>query len=135
MEAVCQGCSKVFEVQKSSRGKYCSNECQMKKQKADRVRAWLETGLLVQKGKWLLAPSGKWIRDYLLERQGGGCAECHTKDWRGKPLVLSFDHKNGNPEDNHPDNVQLICPNCDSQSEHFKGKNRGRGRKSLGYSY
>jgi hypothetical protein len=47
-------------------------------------------------------------------------------------LTLWTDHIDGNATNNHPSNFRLICPNCDSQSDTFGGKNYGKGRKSRG---
>jgi hypothetical protein len=47
-------------------------------------------------------------------------------EWNGKPLRPILDHVNGNPRDNRPDNLRLLCPNCDSQLSTRGGKNRGR---------
>jgi 5-methylcytosine-specific restriction endonuclease McrA len=44
------------------------------------------------------------------------CAECGLVEWRGKPLKLHLDHKNGINNDNRLDNVRLLCPNCHSQT-------------------
>jgi hypothetical protein len=62
--------------------------------------------------------------------------ECifYTKplNWNGKLLIPILDHKNGNNSDNHPKNLQLLCPNCDSQLITKGGGNRGRIIKSEG---
>lgn len=39
------------------------------------------------------------------------------------------DHINGNSHDNRLENVRILCPNCDSQTDSYKGKNRGNGRR------
>jgi 5-methylcytosine-specific restriction endonuclease McrA len=60
------------------------------------------------------------------------CQICCIKDWQGKPIPMILDHINGRADNNMPDNLRFICSNCDSQTEHYKGKNKGNGRKSLG---
>ena len=52
--------------------------------------------------------------------------------WNGKPLPLRLDHINGVSGDNRPKNLQLICPNCDSQLTTQGGKNKGRVEQSKG---
>lgn len=55
------------------------------------------------------------------------CSECGAPPlWRGRPLVLILDHINGDRSDNRPENLRLLCPNCNSQQETFAGKNKGR---------
>lgn len=44
--------------------------------------------------------------------------------WNGKKLVLVLDHINGVKTDNRIENLRLLCPNCDSQTDTFKGKNK-----------
>jgi hypothetical protein len=53
---------------------------------------------------------------------------CSIETWNDKPIVLELEHKDGNSENNRPENLCLICPNCHSQTETFKGKNKGNGR-------
>ena len=72
------------------------------------------------------------VRNYLLEKFGYKCNCCGLSDWMNKPITLWVDHIDGNATNNHPDNFQLVCPNCDSQQPTFGGKNYGKGRKSLG---
>ena len=56
------------------------------------------------------------MRDGLL---GASCAECGISEWRGRPLSLELHHVNGNGHDNRLGNLQLLCPNCHSQTETF----------------
>jgi len=52
-----------------------------------------------------------------------------TDSWNGKSLVLRLDHINGDNHDNRIENLRLLCPNCDSQSEFFCGKNKQKNEK------
>ena len=55
------------------------------------------------------------------------CEGCGTgTEWNGKPLVLTPDHKNGKAWDNRPSNLELLCPNCHSQTPTFAGRNKKR---------
>jgi DNA-binding transcriptional ArsR family regulator len=51
------------------------------------------------------------------------CELCGISDWRGSPLALALHHVNGDGGDNRLENLQLLCPNCHSQTENFAGRN------------
>lgn len=61
------------------------------------------------------------LKEGLLEYK---CAICGISGWNNKPLVLQLDHINGINNDHRLENLQLVCPNCDSQSETFRGRNK-----------
>lgn len=72
---------------------------------------------------------GHYIRAYLLREQGSSCAICGgPTTWQGLELRLVLDHVDGDASNNHRDNLRLVCPNCDSQLDTFKARNRGKGR-------
>ncbi len=54
------------------------------------------------------------------------CEECGLEEWRGRALSLALHHLNGDRHDNRLINLQLLCPNCHSQTENYAGRNRGR---------
>ena len=71
----------------------------------------------------------KQYKKYFLEEQEHCCAICGMKDeWNGKHLIFVLDHVDGNADNNHRDNLRLICPNCDSQLDTFKSKNKKSAR-------
>lgn len=73
----------------------------------------------------------------MLEDQHHRCAICGcSEEHNGQPLVFILDHINGDASNHARDNLRMICPNCDSQLDTFKGRNKGRGmrRKRTVYS-
>lgn len=52
------------------------------------------------------------------------CKKCGLGDmWNNEPITLQLDHINGNNLDNRIENLQILCPNCHSQTKTFAGKN------------
>lgn len=56
------------------------------------------------------------------------CSECGLSEWRGSRLALVLDHINGEPRDHRLENLRLLCPNCNSQTPTFAGRNKRRPR-------
>lgn len=52
------------------------------------------------------------------------CENCGISDWRGKKLALELHHKDGNRSNHYISNLQLLCPNCHSQTGTFRARNR-----------
>lgn len=52
------------------------------------------------------------------------CAICEGGPvWNNKPLTLRLDHVNGVRDDHRLANLRLLCPNCDSQTVTYCGRN------------
>lgn len=52
------------------------------------------------------------------------CYNCGLPSfWNGKKLVLILDHINGINNDHRLENLRMLCPNCNSQTDTFSGKN------------
>jgi hypothetical protein len=52
------------------------------------------------------------------------CLECGISEWNGKFLPLELDHIDGNPTNHDIKNLRMLCPNCHSQTETFRAKNK-----------
>lgn len=62
------------------------------------------------------------IADGLLQNT---CSECGLSlVWNNKPIILVLDHINGIHNDYRLNNLRLLCPNCNSQTETFAGRNK-----------
>ena len=64
------------------------------------------------------------LRDYR-------CEKCGISDWMGGRIVIELHHVNGDPTDNRLDNIQLLCPNCHSQTHNYCKKEDLRKNQSL----
>lgn len=63
----------------------------------------------------------------LLEQREYKCEVCGLSEWMGQSIPLELDHIDGNADNNSPENLRLICPNCHAQTETYKGANAGKG--------
>jgi 5-methylcytosine-specific restriction endonuclease McrA len=54
------------------------------------------------------------------------CEECGLTNWNGREINLQLHHKDGNSKNHRLKNLQLLCPNCHSQTSNFSGKNTKR---------
>lgn len=114
---LCKECGKEC---KNIRSTFCSPECHKSYQYQERVNAWI---LGKENPK-----SRDFFRRYLTETHGYKCSCCSISEWNGKSIVLEIDHIDGNSENNIPENLRFICPNCHSQTDTYKARNMGKGR-------
>jgi DNA-binding CsgD family transcriptional regulator len=54
------------------------------------------------------------------------CEQCGLTVWNGAPLSLALHHINGDRLDNRLVNLELLCPNCHSQTDTYSGRNGHR---------
>lgn len=55
------------------------------------------------------------------------CAICGVEPlWLGQPLPLEVDHLDGDWRNNRIGNLRLLCPNCHSTTDTYRGRAKGR---------
>jgi 5-methylcytosine-specific restriction endonuclease McrA len=77
----------------------------------------------------------KKVRRWLFSKRGRCCECCgwNKQHSRSGKIPLEINHINGNPNDHRPENLEILCPNCHSLTDHHGSLNYGNGRK-LGVS-
>lgn len=51
------------------------------------------------------------------------CELCGITNWNNKPIICHLHHIDGNHYNNSIENLQMLCPNCHSQTETYMSKN------------
>lgn len=123
---LCLSCSKEQVQKHNSKGLYCNAVCQQNHQWETVTKPRIMTGECTEP---------KTIRRFLIERDGPGCSDCGTIEWKGTPMTMDVDHIDGDHTNNSPDNFRLLCPNCHRQTPTWGKKNPKRyGTSSLRYT-
>lgn len=136
---LCPVCKTPIPWEKRWDNTFCSRSCAAIKNNSKFVKrtkkvksAKKDWDLLFAQG---LLSERSVLRKHLIKSQGNLCQLCQCPgEWHNQPLVLIVDHINGDASDNKPGNLRLLCPNCNSQTSTFSGRNKGFGRKSRGLS-
>ena len=77
------------------------------------------------------AISSSVLINRLKTKRGWKCECCGISEWMGKPITLEIHHIDGNKKNNSLDNLQILCPNCHSQTSNWRSRNqRGYAKSS-----
>jgi Zn finger protein HypA/HybF involved in hydrogenase expression len=68
------------------------------------------------------------LRFRILYEQENKCNKCGLDEWLGQELVLELEHKDGNNKNNNHSNLEMICPNCHSLTQTWRGRNKRERR-------
>ena len=126
---ICLSCNKDFSFKAGNKAKYCSIKCQKNFQDNRRYDSWINGNTKA----WAIGSKG--LKKAVVKKNGYYCDVCKIEKWNEKYICLELEHKDGNSENNLPENLCLICPNCHSQTSTYKAKNKGNGRYSRRLRY
>lgn len=69
--------------------------------------------------------------DAIIALRGHQCESCKLTEWLNEPITLELHHKDGDKLNNELDNLQLLCPNCHSLTNNWRGRNNGNGKAKV----
>ncbi|MBV7698904.1 HNH endonuclease signature motif containing protein [Streptomyces sp. TRM70350] len=102
---------------------------QVPNQRGDARRHRASAGLLVKRS----APQARRVQSSRLKRAilecgvDDRCALCGIEPvWLGEPLPLEVDHIDGDWRNNRIENLRLLCPNCHSTTDSYRGRGKSR---------
>lgn len=52
------------------------------------------------------------------------CNCCGLSEWQNKSIGLELDHIDGDKYNHRLSNLRLLCPNCHSQTDTYRGRNK-----------
>jgi hypothetical protein len=63
------------------------------------------------------------LRKLLIKDVDNCCEICNNSIWLDIPITLEVHHIDGDNKNNELKNLQILCPNCHSQTDNYKAKN------------
>jgi hypothetical protein len=143
---ICISCGKEHDGTFGS-GKYCCRSCSNKRQwseetkikRGNSIKKWWsfreeneinESSKKIQETRletikrFILESDWKELRKFqkrkrVLYDQNFKCNKCGLQNWNNTQIKLQYHHKDGNRRNEERENVEYLCPNCHSQTDHF----------------
>lgn len=77
----------------------------------------LEERFTLQKNKKASSKTKEILFNHALKEKR--CEKCGITEWMGEPIIFQLHHINGDPKDDRLENLQILCPNCHSQTDSY----------------
>lgn len=117
----CKECN----IRIKTRSVYCSNKCFNTYRYKEKIKAWHEDSTIAN-NKYGQVPA--FLRKYLISEAGYKCTEisCTSTDFEG--VILEIDHIDGKADNNSPENLRVVCPQCHALSPFHRALNKNSSR-------
>ena len=123
----CPNCGNEFTPSKNGRGgvtECCCQPCAAELKSKRNYQEYLKDNSIADGRRNMQS-----FKKFFLEEQKHKCSICGIEDtWQDKPITFVLDHVDGNADNNNRENLRLVCPNCDSQLDTYKSKNKNSAR-------
>lgn len=127
---ICKNCGNTFVKYASSTNTYCCIKCQHEYQHKEAYKKIIAGDPSIMRANYTVQA----FKVDIIKEQNGVCDICKIpQEWNGKELVFILDHIDGNAANNKRDNLRCVCPNCDSQLDTYKSKNKNGARSYYRY--
>ena len=104
-------CSSKCQADDAARKSQVPFEVQLLAKIMDSVPAGVKVGDVVEQYREQKASDLAQVKEQR-------CECCDITSYRGRPLKFVMYHQDGNPDNNAPNNLKMLCPNCASQELH-----------------
>lgn len=126
----CKNCGKEILLYQGVGGVFCSNKCCGDYRHKENYKLVIKGDESIMRANY--SPSA--YKEDIIKEQGFVCDICKiSPEWNGTKLIFVLDHIDGNAANNIRTNLRCICPNCDSQLDTYKSKNKNGARHYYRY--